>query len=73
MTDQIFDRMRELGEQSLRNQLGLVSHEKECAIRYEHINASVRAMRGDMKRVATGGFSIGILVIAFLVKVVFFS
>ncbi len=71
--DEIFERLRDVEDESLRNQLGLTAHERECAIRYGHINESVMGIQKDFRRVATAGASIMLAVLAFLVKLVFFA
>lgn len=66
------DRIRELEDRALRNTLGLQSHERECAIRYEHITDSVSGIRHDLRVAATSGAGIMLAVLAFLIKLVFF-
>ncbi len=71
-TDELFERMRATEDKALRNELGLASHERECAIRYGHINESVNGVRRDFRNVATAGAGIMIAVLGFLIKLVFF-
>lgn len=66
-------RLREAEEGGLRNQLGLESHERECAIRYGHINDTMAGVRRDMRATLAGGIAIGITVLGFLIKLVFFK
>jgi hypothetical protein len=70
---EVFDRLRGVEDESLRNQLKLVGHERECAIRYEHINTSVSGIREDLRKAATAGMAILMTVLGFLIKLVFFS
>ncbi len=71
--DDIWERLRDVEDETLRNQLGLTAHERECAIRYGHINASVAGLRSDFRNVAVAGVGTGMAILAFLVKLVFFS
>lgn len=70
--EELFERMRATEDKALRNELGLASHERECAIRYGHINESVTGIRRDMRQVATAGAGVMLAVLGFLVKLVFF-
>lgn len=74
------DELAAVKEKSLRNELGLQSHEKECAIRYGHINdtmtgvhRSVAGVRRDVKNASMALTGILLTVLAFLLKLVFFS
>lgn len=73
VSDAIFDRLRDVEDESLSNQLKLAGHERECAIRYTHINESVESIRKDVKNAATAGAALMLAALAFLVKLVFFS
>lgn len=70
--DEMYSRLRATEDKALRNELGLVSHEKECAIRYGHINESVSSIRADLRKAAWGGVMIGVTALSFLIKLVFF-
>lgn len=77
---EVHERLREAEDQGLRNQLGLASHEKECSIRYGHINdtmtgmhRSVAGVRRDFKNAALALTGILLTVLGFLLKLVFFS
>lgn len=79
MSDEVFARLNAVEQETLSNKLNLAGHERECAIRYGHINESVAGMkenvngiRKDMRTVAYAGAGIGLAVLAFLVKLVFF-
>jgi hypothetical protein len=77
----------ELSERVLRNELGLQSHEKECALRYGHINEtmtgmhrSVSGVRSDVtgirREIRTGIYSLVALLVAalaFLIKLTVFK
>ena len=69
----VFDRLREVEDDTLRNELNLLGHERECAIRYGHINSSVEGIRKDMRSAATTVGTIMLAILAFLIKLVFFS
>ncbi len=70
--EHLFDRLRDAENAALRNTLGLAAHEKECAIRYGHINENVAGIRKDLRTAAWAGISAMITVLGFLVKLVFF-
>jgi hypothetical protein len=72
MSDEVFDRLRQVEDQSLTNTLKLAGHEKECAIRYGHITESVTGIRSDMRQAVVGGITLMLAVLGFLVKLVFF-
>jgi hypothetical protein len=78
-TDALFERMRATEDKALRNELGLVSHERECAIRYSHINENLAGMSAgmatinrNMRNFATAGAGILLTALGFLIKIVFF-
>lgn len=70
--DQVYDRMRAAEDRVLRNELNLMSHEKECAIRYGHINESMSGLQRDLRTAATAAAGIMLAVLGFLIKLVFF-
>lgn len=76
----VFNRLRDAEDKALRNELNLAGHEKECAIRYGHINASIAEMNENNARmlrvllaIGGSGVLIGITVIGFLVKLTVFG
>lgn len=69
-----------LSERVLRNELGLASHEKECAIRYGHINdtmtgmhRNVAGMRRDVRNAALALIGLLLTVLGFLLKYTVFK
>ncbi len=76
---EVYRRLRKVEDDSLTNRLNLSTHEKECALRQGYIKAELEAtnstmdgMRGDMRKVASIGAGIGLAVLGFLIKLVFF-
>jgi hypothetical protein len=70
----------EISERVLRNELGLASHEKECALRYGHINETMtgmhRSVSGVRREIRTGIYSLVALLLAalaFLIKLTVFK
>jgi len=69
-TNEVYDRLRKVEDLSLRNHLGLKSHENECAIRYEALWREVRGT-GRILRWAATTLLIGMAGI--LTKLLFFT
>lgn len=69
-SNEIYDRLRDVEDASLRNTLGLQSHEKECAIRYAGIQESVTGIKNVLMWVG-GALLVGMAGV--LVRLVFFS
>jgi hypothetical protein len=53
--------------------MGLQSHEKECAIRYGHINENLENINRNFRQVAFAGSGVMLAVLGFLIKLTFFS
>lgn len=77
--EDLYERVRSTEDQGLRNELGLKAHEKECAIRYGHINDTMAGMKTvsegiqrDLRTAATAGAGVMLAVLGFLIKLVFF-
>lgn len=68
----MFERLRVTEDKALRNELNLASHERECAIRYGHINEGMSKIQHDFRAVATAGAGVMLTVLGFLIKLVFF-
>jgi hypothetical protein len=73
ISDAMFDRLRDVEDESLSNTLKLAGHERECAIRYTHINVSIEGIRGDIRKAAFAGVGFMLAALAFLIKLVYFS
>lgn len=71
--EHLFDRLRDAEDASLRNSLGLAAHERECTIRYGHINENLAAIRKDFRNVAIAAAGCALTIIAFFVKITFFD
>jgi hypothetical protein len=69
---ELFQRMQVAEQNNLRNSLGLQSHEKECAIRYGHINQTMRAIKRDMRLGILALIGTLASVAGLLIKLVFF-
>lgn len=76
---EMFERLRTAEDVGLRNTLGLAAHEKECSIRYGHINEtmssmhrSVSGVRRDFRNAAVALIGLLVGVLGFLIKLVFF-
>ena len=76
----LFDRMRVAEDKALRNELNLAAHEKECAIRYGHINETMSMLNKTNERmlrvllaVGSSGVLIGVTVVGFLLKLTVFK
>ncbi len=48
-SNEVFDRLRDVEKNNLRNELAIGSHEKECALRYQHINSTMGAIKRDIR------------------------
>ncbi len=68
-TAEMFERLREVEDTSQRNSLGLQSHERECALRYGYLNASITSMRNILLWI---GSVLLVGMASLLVKVLFF-
>ncbi len=71
--DDIYNRLRDVEDESLSNTLKLAGHERECAIRYTHINESVTGIQKDIRHAVAVCGSLLLATLAFLVKLVFFA
>jgi hypothetical protein len=67
------ERLREVELESNTNKGRLAGHERECAIRYGHINENVAGIRRDLRQAASVVATIMLAVLGFLIKLVFFS
>ncbi len=67
--EEIYERLREVEDTSLRNKLGLSSHEKECALRYEALWNEVRATNLTIR---WAGSTLLIGTLGILTKILFF-
>ncbi len=72
--------MRSNEERALRNEIGLQAHEKECSIRYGHINdtmigmhRSVAGVRRDFRNVGVALITLLLTILGFLIKYVVFK
>lgn len=66
------ERMRHIEDRTTRNELKLQGHEDTCALRYRHLDESLNAVARNQRAAAIAGASIGLAVLGFLIKLVFF-
>ncbi len=69
---ELFHRVQAAEQSNLRNELGLGSHEKECAIRYGHINQTMGAIKRDMRLAIVALIATLASVAGLLIKLLFF-